>query len=78
MAVACMKCQDKRMNDKDKAERLAAKLRENLRRRKEQGRVLNSPSPSGEVSAAPAGDGGVSADDTPLSAAPTSPPRGRG
>jgi hypothetical protein len=34
MAVSAMKCQGKGMTDKDKAARLAAALRENLRKRK--------------------------------------------
>ena len=40
MAVRLLLCQGKRMTDKEKAERLAAKLRENLRRRKAQTRDL--------------------------------------
>ncbi|CAA9519104.1 MAG: hypothetical protein AVDCRST_MAG62-996 [uncultured Sphingomonas sp.] len=46
------------MNDKDKAERLAAQLRENLRKRKEQGRAKN---------VIPA-QAGTSGDDAPTSA----------
>ena len=38
MAAGGAKCQGKEMSDKEKAERLAAKLRENLRRRKAQTR----------------------------------------
>ena len=38
MAVQPLGCQDKRM-EKDKAERLAAALRDNLRRRKAQSRA---------------------------------------
>ncbi len=45
MAVARMKCQDKRMSDKDKAERLAARLRDNLRRRKQQARQMENGGP---------------------------------
>jgi hypothetical protein len=41
MAVARAKCQGKAMSEKDKAERLAAKLRENLRKRKAQARQLD-------------------------------------
>jgi hypothetical protein len=41
MAAGVAKCQGKAMSDKDKAERLAAKLRENLRRRKAQARDIN-------------------------------------
>ena len=41
MAARAAKCQGKAMSDKDKAERLAAKLRENLRRRKVQARALD-------------------------------------
>ena len=78
MAVTAPLCQGRNMSDKEKAERLAAKLRENLRRRKAQAREMHSSSPLGEVSAAPAADGGVQEDETPLSASPTSPPlRGR-
>ena len=40
MAVRASRCQDKRMAKEDKAERLAAALRENLRRRKAQARGL--------------------------------------
>ncbi len=41
MAVGGSGCQDKRMGETtDKAERLAAALRENLKRRKAQARVL--------------------------------------
>ena len=77
MAVGRPLCQGKGMSDKDKAERLAAQLRENLRRRKEQARALHSSSPLVEV-APRSGDGGVGCtEETPLSAAPTSPPRGR-
>ena len=39
MAAGLLLCQGKRMTDREKAERLAAKLRENLRRRKAQGRA---------------------------------------
>ena len=42
MAVQPLGCQDKRM-EKDKAERLAAALRENLRKRKAQARELSQP-----------------------------------
>ncbi len=41
MAAGLPKCQGKAMGDKDKAERLAAKLRENLRRRKAQARDID-------------------------------------
>ena len=42
MAVAGSNCQDKAMTDKDdKAERLAAALRDNLKRRKAQARDLS-------------------------------------
>ncbi len=40
MAARALGCQDKRMEKQDKAERLAAALRENLRRRKAQARGL--------------------------------------
>ena len=41
MAARCFGCQGKRMANKDdKAERLAAALRENLKRRKAQARAL--------------------------------------
>ena len=40
MAAGGAKCQGKEMSEKDKAERLAAKLRENLRKRKAQGREM--------------------------------------
>lgn len=40
MAVGTLKCQDKRMANKEKEDRLAAALRENLRRRKAQSRTL--------------------------------------
>ncbi len=40
MAMQALGCQGNRMTDKDKAERLAAALRENLRRRKAQARSL--------------------------------------
>ena len=40
MAAPAHGCQDKRMDKQDKAERLAAALRENLRRRKAQAREL--------------------------------------
>jgi len=42
MAAGLVPCQGKRMNEQDKAERLAAQLRENLRRRKAQARALDS------------------------------------
>ena len=42
MAAQAPKCQDKPM-EKDKAERLAAALRENLRKRKAQARALSEP-----------------------------------
>ena len=45
MAAALAWCQDKRMSDKDKAERLAAALRDNLRKRKAQARVLDAKPP---------------------------------
>ena len=41
MATQALKCQDNRMTDKDKAERLAAALRANLKRRKAQARSLS-------------------------------------
>ena len=40
MAARPSGCQDKRMEKQDKAERLAAALRENLRKRKAQARGL--------------------------------------
>ncbi len=40
MAARPLKCQDMRMVKQDKAERLAAALRDNLRRRKAQAREL--------------------------------------
>ena len=40
MAVRACECQDSGMEKQDKAERLAAALRENLRRRKAQARSL--------------------------------------
>ena len=40
MAAPLGLCQGKRMTDKDKAERLAAKLRENLHKRKAQAREV--------------------------------------
>ena len=44
MAVAGSSCQGKRMAEaNDKAERLAAALRENLKRRKAQARVRQTP-----------------------------------
>ena len=52
MAARSAKCQGKAMSGKDKAERLAAKLRENLRRRKAQARDIEgakeerTPSPA--------------------------------
>lgn len=49
MAVRLLLCQGKRMTDKDKAERLAAKLRENLRRRKAQTRDLQDSRHPGAV-----------------------------
>ena len=64
------------MSDQDKAERLAAQLRENLRKRKAQARALQSSSPLAEA-ALRSGDEGVSVEETPLSAAPTCPRRGR-
>ena len=45
MAAALAWCQDKRMTDQGKAERLAAALRENLKRRKAQARKLDSKEP---------------------------------
>jgi len=42
MAAQAPGCQDKRM-EKDRAERLAAALRENLKRRKAQARELAEP-----------------------------------
>ena len=57
MAVAGLGCQDKGMGDSnDKAERLAVALRDNLKRRKTQARVLRdagstgSPAPQDERS----------------------------
>ena len=53
MAVGRLKCQGKAMSEKDeKAERLAAALRENLKRRKAQARAVKtgrrqSPGPVG-------------------------------
>ena len=41
MAAARALCQGRSMSEKDKAERLAAKLRENLRRRKAQAREMD-------------------------------------
>jgi len=43
MAAPRSNCQGKGMSDKDKAERLAAALRDNLRRRKAQARELVLP-----------------------------------
>ena len=43
MAGARSNCQGKAMDAKDKAERLAAALRDNLKRRKAQARVLRKP-----------------------------------
>ena len=43
MAAAPLKCQDRTMDKDHKAERLAAALRENLRRRKAQARGLAEP-----------------------------------
>ena len=43
MAARVLECQDKRMEKQDKAERLAAALRENLRRRKAQARAAEKP-----------------------------------
>ena len=54
MAAPLGLCQGKRMTDKDKAERLAAKLRENLRRRKAQARDLRHPREGGDPSPASA------------------------
>ena len=45
MAVAPSRCQDKRMEKRDKEERLAAALRENLRKRKAQARDLKTDKP---------------------------------
>ena len=50
------------MSDKDKAERLAAKLRENLRRRKEQARAAR---PETSHQAPPAAEVDLSNDSTP-------------
>ena len=47
MAAAPPKCQDKTMAKQDKEERLAAALRDNLRRRKAQARGL-SEQPDGD------------------------------
>ena len=41
MAAAPLKCQDKTMAKQDKEQRLAAALRDNLRRRKAQARALS-------------------------------------
>ena len=43
MAAPALQCQDKSMARSDKDERLAAALRENLRRRKAQARSLTHP-----------------------------------
>lgn len=54
MAARARGCQDSGMENKDKAERLAAALRENLHRRKAQARGLKpdpAPKPSGTDSA---------------------------
>jgi hypothetical protein len=48
MATEPFGCQDNRMTDKEKAERLAAALRENLRRRKAQARELGAGAPAKE------------------------------
>ena len=48
MAVGLIPCQGKGMSDKDKAERLAAQLRENLKRRKEQARAKEEGKPREE------------------------------
>ena len=40
MAARARRCQDKRMEKQDKTDRLAAALRDNLRRRKAQAREL--------------------------------------
>jgi len=40
MAAPAPECQDKRMRQKDKEERLAEALRENLRKRKAQARAV--------------------------------------
>jgi hypothetical protein len=42
MAVTLVPCQGKRMSKDDKAERLAAQLRENLRKRKAQARAVGA------------------------------------
>ena len=47
MAAPRLKCQDKTMTKQDKAQRLAAALRDNLRRRKAQARGL-SEQPDGD------------------------------
>ena len=45
MAGRASQCQDKRMEKPGKAERLAAALRENLKRRKAQARSAEAPAP---------------------------------
>ena len=49
MAAGFGLCQGRNMSEKDKAERLAAKLRENLRRRKTQARELREDQPNSEA-----------------------------
>ena len=57
MAVRRFSCQGKAMTDKDeKTERLAAALRENLKRRKAQARAGQSPSPQSAQRADTGGD----------------------
>ena len=46
MAARPPECQDKRMEKQDKAARLAAALRENLRRRKAQARQIHKGAPA--------------------------------
>ena len=48
MAARASKCQDKSMAKEDKSERLAAALRENLRRRKAQARELGEKPEDGK------------------------------
>ena len=46
MAAPALQCQDRAMEKDDKAERLAAALRENLRKRKAQARSLPDRNPA--------------------------------
>jgi hypothetical protein len=55
MATEALECQGNRMTDKDKAERLAAALRDNLKRRKAQARELGCNAPAQGGTRVPAG-----------------------